>query len=65
LEKTIDLEHRTSALDATTRTLLGSPLELESGFSNLITNAVKYTQSGGTRSAIRWWQDEHGAHHRP
>jgi two-component system, OmpR family, phosphate regulon sensor histidine kinase PhoR len=41
--------------------LRGSMAELESGFGNLITNAVKYTQNGG-RVTVRWWQDDDGAH---
>jgi two-component system, OmpR family, phosphate regulon sensor histidine kinase PhoR len=57
LEKTLSIDLSADA----DLTLLGSPLELESGFGNLITNAVKYTQSGGT-IGIRWWQDERGAH---
>lgn len=42
-------------------TLLGDAAELHSAFSNLIFNAVKYTQQGG-EIAIRWWQDTKGAH---
>ena len=41
--------------------LVGNPAELESAFGNLITNAVKYTPAGG-KIAIRYWQDDHGAH---
>lgn len=41
--------------------LLGVEAELHSIFSNLITNAVKYTPPEG-RVAIRWWADESGGH---
>lgn len=41
--------------------LLGSESELHSIFSNLVSNAVKYTQATG-RVDIRWWTDEQGGH---
>ncbi|PWB30328.1 PAS domain-containing sensor histidine kinase [Pseudomonas sp. SDI] len=41
--------------------LKGSEAELRSAFSNLIFNAVKYTQDGG-QIRIRWWADDQGAH---
>ncbi|MEF9896874.1 MAG: phosphate regulon sensor histidine kinase PhoR [Pseudomonas sp.] len=41
--------------------LKGSEAELRSAFSNLVFNAVKYTQDEG-QIRIRWWADEHGAH---
>ncbi|MCX7058569.1 MAG: phosphate regulon sensor histidine kinase PhoR [Proteobacteria bacterium] len=41
--------------------LLGSEQELHSIFSNLITNAVKYTPPDG-RVDIRWWADASGGH---
>jgi two-component system phosphate regulon sensor histidine kinase PhoR len=41
--------------------LRGSAAELHSAFSNLISNAVRYTPSGG-HVAIRWWSDAQGAH---
>ncbi|AIR88782.1 phosphate regulon sensor histidine kinase PhoR [Pseudomonas cremoricolorata] len=41
--------------------LKGSESELRSAFSNLVFNAVKYTQDAGD-IRIRWWRDEHGAH---
>jgi two-component system, OmpR family, phosphate regulon sensor histidine kinase PhoR len=57
MEKVIHLDIEA---DAGVR-LRGSMAELESGFGNLITNAVKYTQNGG-RVTVRWWQDDDGAH---
>ena len=39
----------------------GSDSELHSAFSNLVFNAVKYTQAGG-EIQIRWWSDDSGAH---
>jgi two-component system phosphate regulon sensor histidine kinase PhoR len=41
--------------------LLGSEPEVHSIFSNLISNAVKYTPAEG-RIDIRWWVDGDGAH---
>jgi len=41
--------------------LKGSEGELRSAFSNLVFNAVKYTQDKGT-IRIRWWADHQGAH---
>jgi two-component system phosphate regulon sensor histidine kinase PhoR len=41
--------------------LLGSESELHSIFSNLVSNAVKYTPASG-RVHIRWWTDEKGGH---
>jgi len=41
--------------------LLGSEHELQSVFTNLVSNAVKYTPSDGSVD-IRWWTDAHGAH---
>ncbi len=41
--------------------LKGSEAELRSAFSNLVFNAVKYTQDEGN-IRIRWWGDEQGAH---
>lgn len=42
--------------------LFGRSGELESIFSNLLTNAMQYTSEGGTIQ-LRWWQDEEGAHY--
>ena len=41
--------------------LLGSEPELHSIFSNLMTNAVKYTAPEG-RVTVRWWTDGQGGH---
>ena len=41
--------------------LLGSETELHSIFSNLVSNAVKYTPAPG-RVDIRWWIDAQGGH---
>lgn len=43
--------------------ILGMEADLRSAFSNLVTNAVKYTPDGGSM-AIRWWADSKGAHFR-
>lgn len=41
--------------------LLGAEAELQSVFTNLVSNAVKYTSAEGTVD-IRWWHDGEGAH---
>jgi two-component system phosphate regulon sensor histidine kinase PhoR len=41
--------------------LFGVANELESAFTNLLVNALKYTQSDGT-VRMRWWTDEDGAY---
>jgi len=41
--------------------LLGSETELHSVFSNLVTNAVKYTPAEGS-IRVRWWADAQGGH---
>jgi two-component system phosphate regulon sensor histidine kinase PhoR len=41
--------------------LFGSMQELESAFTNLLVNGIKYTLSEGT-VRIRWWTDEEGAY---
>jgi two-component system phosphate regulon sensor histidine kinase PhoR len=41
--------------------LYGSPQEIESAFTNLLVNAIKYTLSDGT-VRMRWWTDEEGAY---
>lgn len=41
--------------------LRGSPEELHSALSNLVSNAVRYTPSGG-QIRIRWYSDDDGAH---
>jgi two-component system phosphate regulon sensor histidine kinase PhoR len=52
---TVNLELATDAM------LLGAENELHSVFSNLVSNAVKYTRADGTID-IRWWVDEKGGH---
>jgi two-component system phosphate regulon sensor histidine kinase PhoR len=42
--------------------LKGNTAELHSAFSNLVSNAVRYTPAGG-RIQVRWWSDEAGAHY--
>ncbi len=42
--------------------LLGNPNELHSAFSNLVSNAVRYTPAGG-EIGIRWYADDEGAHY--
>jgi two-component system phosphate regulon sensor histidine kinase PhoR len=46
---------------ATEAMLLGAENELHSVFSNLVSNAVKYTPADGSID-IRWWVDEKGGH---
>lgn len=41
--------------------LIGMESDLRSAFSNLVTNAVKYTPDKG-HIHIRWWSDSDGAH---
>jgi two-component system phosphate regulon sensor histidine kinase PhoR len=41
--------------------LFGSIQELESAFTNLLVNGIKYTPSEGT-VRMKWWTDEEGAH---
>ncbi|MDD1506369.1 phosphate regulon sensor histidine kinase PhoR [Pseudomonas sp. CNPSo 3701] len=53
--------HRISLEADAALKLKGSESELRSAFSNLVFNAVKYTQAGG-EIRIRWWQDGQGAH---
>ena len=58
------LEHRPAEVTlklASDAKLLGSEPELHSIFSNLISNAVKYTPATG-RVDISWWADREGAH---
>jgi len=59
----LTLEHRPEIrlhLDSNA-CLLGSETELQSVFTNIVSNAIKYTPVTGTVD-IRWWQDEQGAH---
>jgi two-component system phosphate regulon sensor histidine kinase PhoR len=41
--------------------LIGHEEYLRSAFTNLVSNAVRYTPDGGTID-VRWWQDEQGIH---
>jgi two-component system phosphate regulon sensor histidine kinase PhoR len=41
--------------------LFGAPHEIESAFTNLLVNGIKYTPAEGT-VRMRWWSDEEGAH---
>ncbi|MDB6085617.1 MAG: two-component system, OmpR family, phosphate regulon sensor histidine kinase PhoR, partial [Gammaproteobacteria bacterium] len=41
--------------------LYGSAQEIESAFTNLLVNGIKYTLSDGT-VRMRWWTDAEGAH---
>ena len=41
--------------------VLGSDVELQSAFSNILVNAAKYSDPGGDID-IHWWTDERGAH---
>jgi two-component system phosphate regulon sensor histidine kinase PhoR len=41
--------------------LYGAPQEIESAFTNLLVNALKYTGADGTVS-MRWWDDAAGAY---
>ncbi len=52
-------KHRITLDIGSEHDLKGSAKELHSAFSNLITNAVRYTPAGG-RIAIRWSDEEHG-----
>jgi two-component system phosphate regulon sensor histidine kinase PhoR len=40
---------------------VGDAQELHSAFSNLVSNAVRYTPNGG-HITLRWYHDSHGAH---
>jgi two-component system, OmpR family, phosphate regulon sensor histidine kinase PhoR len=39
--------------------MFGAPHEIESAFTNLLVNAIKYTLADGT-VRMRWWSDEEG-----
>ncbi|WP_255494870.1 phosphate regulon sensor histidine kinase PhoR [Luteibacter sp. Sphag1AF] len=52
--------HKVSLDAATPVDILGSPKDLHSAFSNLVSNAVRYTPTGG-RIVIRWERTPHGA----
>jgi len=53
-------EERTLQLEADAGALYGNPLQLRSAFSNLVTNANKYTAPGG-RIDVRWRVGDSGA----
>ncbi len=52
--------HRIILEQACDADLLGSPKDLHSALSNLVSNAVRYTPSGGTIT-IRWQRTDEGA----
>ncbi|HEX7348678.1 MAG TPA: phosphate regulon sensor histidine kinase PhoR [Rhodanobacteraceae bacterium] len=52
--------HRIAVEDTARADLLGSPKDLHSAFSNLVSNAVRYTPEGGTIT-IRWRRVGSGA----
>lgn len=52
--------HTVSLDVATAHDLMGSPKDLHSAFSNLVSNAVRYTPTGG-KIVIRWAAAEDGA----
>ncbi len=54
-----DGERRKISLDVAAACLQGSAMQLRSAFTNLVTNAVKYTPSGGSID-VRWITDERG-----
>ncbi len=41
--------------------LYGSPQEIESAFTNILVNGMKYTSADGS-VRMRWWSDAEGAH---
>ena len=54
-------KHRISLALETDVGLLGYENYLRSAFTNLVTNAIRYTPEGG-EVRIRWWLDNAGAH---
>lgn len=63
-KEAMSLEHRPKEIHLQLDSdagVLGSEMELQSVFSNLINNAVKYTPPEG-RIDIRWWVDAGGGH---
>lgn len=66
ISKLVEATRRADGADHTIETdleaglsLFGRASELESVFSNLLSNAVRYTPAGGHIS-VRWWSDEEG-----
>lgn len=56
-----DLHHHIALALETDVGLVGYENYLRSAFTNLVTNAIRYTPEGG-EVRIRWWLDEAGAH---
>jgi len=54
-------QHHIELMLETDVCLLGHEEYLRSAFTNLVTNAVRYTPDDGSIS-IRWWQDEQGVY---
>lgn len=55
-------QHRFETEIAPDVQLLGRDVEVQSLFSNLISNACQYTPTGGI-IRVRWWADAEGAHY--
>lgn len=62
VETLVKQKGQTLRLDCDNSLLIyGAEKELYSAFSNLVTNAVRYTSDGGEVN-LRWYRDEAGAH---
>ena len=48
-------------LESAATACIGAAHEIESAFTNLLVNALKYTPADGT-VRMRWWTDEEGAY---
>jgi len=53
--------HRITVIADTELEIMGNAGELRSAFSNLIFNAVRYTEAGG-EVTVRWYGDDQGGH---